>query len=260
MLRSTRSSVAVRNSQPCCLALPRLSKTDFSRKRPLILIPYTREMESSQTSIGFFVRPTTHDVMDEPTVYVDPSGDIKLLVQAGEDQKTFVVSSKALCLASPVWRAMLDSKSRFKEASPSTGEVFLEDDDSEALWILLNIAHFRFLEVPQSLEYDQLLRVSILCDKYDIVTLVRPWLPKWIRGLKHLSCCAGYEEWLFIAWVFGDTSTFERIAYGLVLEIKVPLCGSYLTASGSLPTENLPPGTLGQWRIEIYPFQRFFWS
>lgn len=203
-------------------------------------------MESSKASMVVFGRPTTQEVINEPTVYVDPSGDIRLLVKAGGTRKIFVVSSKAMCIASPVWRAMLGSKSQFKEASPSNGEVSLEDDDSGALSILLNIVHFRFLEVPRSLKYNQLLRVSILCDKYDIVTLVRPWLPTWIEDLKHLPCRAGYEGWLFIAWVFGDSSTFERIARGLVLEIKGPLFGSYLTATGSLPIANLPPGILGQ--------------
>ncbi len=178
----------------------------------------------------------TQDV-EEPTVRVDPFGDLRLLVQSGEKRRTFLVSSKVMCVASPVWRAMLDPKSHFKEASPGNGEVLFEDDDQEALSIVLNIAHMRFLEIPQSLKYHQLLQVSIICDKYDIVTLVRPWLPKWLEELEYLSECAGYEGWLFIAWVFGDASTFLPTALRMVLETMVCLF--------ELPKKDMPPRILG---------------
>lgn len=170
---------------------------------------------------------------------------MKLLVQAGETRKVFIVSSKVMCLASPVWRIMLDPRGHFTEANPSNGEISFEDDDHKALSILLDIAHMRFLKVPQSLKYEQLLEVSILCDKYDIVTLVRPWLPKWLEGLKDLPDRAGFEEWLFIAWVFGDSSTFMRVALRLVLEIKISSAGELTTAKGVVLGTNMPPGVVG---------------
>ena len=206
----------------------------------------TGKKDSSTTPILFFGQPKSAEDVDEPTTYVDSSGDLTLLVQAGGKRKTFVVSSKAMCLASPVWHAMFDPKSHFKEANLGNKEASLEDDDPEALLLLLNIAHLQFLKVPQSLTFDQLLKVSILCDKYDVVTLVRPWLLRWLDKLKHLSNSPGYEEWLFIAWVFGDASTFTSIALRLVLEIKDVLFGRYVTGTGVPLGKNLPPGILGQ--------------
>lgn len=176
-------------------------------------------MDFSQYPVATFGQSKTQQV-EVATVHVDPSGDIKLLAQDGEKKKTFVVSSKAMCLASPVWSAMLNPKSHFKEAKPDNGEISLKDDDQEALSILLDIAHLRFSKIPLSLTYELLVGVAVLCDKYDLVTLVRPWLPKWYEKLWDLRNGDGFEKWLFIAWTFGDAITFERNAVRLVLEIK----------------------------------------
>ena len=203
-------------------------------------------MKASEPSADLSVEPETEHEVDEPTIFIDSSGDLRLITKAGDRRKTFFVSSKAMCLASPVWRAMLDPKGHFIEARPSNKEILCEDDDEGALSILLDITHFRFLKVPESLNYGQLLQISILCDKYDIVTLARPWLSKWVADLEDLPDRAGHEEWLFIAWAFGDSSTFERIARRLVMEITVPDGVNPSIASGLLPRDNMPPGVVGQ--------------
>ena len=59
-------------------------------------------------------------------------------------------------------------------------ELHFEDDDGEALLLLLRIAHLQFAEVPVSLDFDKLLQVAILCDMYDCVGLVKPWLSTWL--------------------------------------------------------------------------------
>ena len=198
-----------------------------------------------------FGQPQIERDVEEPTEHVDPSGDLTLLVKVGNKRKSFIVSSKVMCLASPIWRAMLDPKGHFKEASPDNKEITFEDDDLEALQLLLDISHMRYLKIPTSLKYNGLLNLTILCDKYDTVTLVRPWLPKWLPGLKHLADHPGYEEWLFIAWVLGDAETFERIASRLVstIEIRDGLFGSesriYIDGR-TLSTQHMPPGIVGQ--------------
>ena len=182
--------------------------------------------------------------VEEATVHIDPSGDIKLLAQTGENKKTFVVSSKAMCLASPVWSAMLNPKSHFKEANPNNNAISLKDDDQEALSILLDIAHLRFSKIPLTVTYELLIGLAVLCDKYDLVTLVQPWLPKWYEKLWHLRNGDGFERWLFIAWTFGDATTFECNAVRLVLEITPGVFGHRI-ATRLLPRENMPPGIVG---------------
>ena len=59
-------------------------------------------------------------------------------------------------------------------------EVDFSDDNGEALLILLRIAHLRFHDTPTTLAYQTLLQVAVLCDQYQCINLVRPWLPQWL--------------------------------------------------------------------------------
>ena len=93
-------------------------------------------------------------------------------------KKNFHVSRAVMCLASPVWKAMLAPDRSFKEARPESSHgavVDFSDDDPEALHLLLNIAHLNFHELPESLKYEELLQVCVPCDKYDMIWLLRPW-------------------------------------------------------------------------------------
>ena len=201
---------------------------------------------------------------DGQTVHVAPSGDIRLLVdvpckhlkrkrtsskEPQETQtKTFVVSSTVMCLASPVWRAMFDPNGHFAEANQSHGhrEVEFDGDDVDALLILLYIAHLQFARLPRSLDFHGLVNLAVSCDKYDTVQLGRPWLSRWETPLKHFADATGYEEWLFVAWTFGDCKTYESIARALVLNSPSNSSGEILNRAGKLlGHNNMPPGTIG---------------
>ena len=117
------------------------------------------------------------DDIKHNTVHVDPSGNLTLLVGPADNRKTFVVSSTAMCLASPVWRAMLNPQGHFLEAHSSDHKVSFPEDNPESLLLLLHIVHLQFLKVPQNLEVKDLYEVAVLCDKYDAVTVVRPVSP-----------------------------------------------------------------------------------
>lgn len=162
----------------------------------------------------------TSDKSEESKVYLSPSGNLLVCVGEKKSTKSFVVSSYAMCLASPVWRAMLDPSGHFQEASKS--EVHFGDDDASSLLLILRIVHFQFPMVPQVISFDNLYNLSILCDKYDIVTLIRPWLLQWVLGAKKsVSEDSRKGQWLFIAWVFGETDMFERIIRNLALKCTV---------------------------------------
>ncbi|KAL8795387.1 MAG: hypothetical protein Q9195_002128 [Heterodermia aff. obscurata] len=150
-------------------------------------------------------------------IQIDAAGDITLLVKHGDEWVTFQVSSKAMSLASPVWRAMLDPNGPFRESRADNNEITFPDDYSKALLILLLAAHLRFQDVPQNLTFEQLLNVCILCDKYDCITLVRPWISKWLDRQRYPAGEKLYEEWLFIAWTTGDEATFESTGRNLIL-------------------------------------------
>ena len=182
----------------------------------------------------------------DSTILIDPAGDLKLLVKHHGQDRNFQVSSKAMSLASPVWRTMLDPSGPFREAKPDNGEIAFPEDDAEALLVLLLAAHLRYQEVPQTLKYEQLLNLCIVCDKYDCVGLLRPWISKWETALKPLADHPGHEEWLFIAWTTGDETAFKRLARRLVQESYTNQSKQCLTVSGKVLRENMPPGIVGQ--------------
>ena len=127
---------------------------------------------------------------DATTVYLVDDGDLKLHVNCSRErrkrlrgldlpvvyQKTFVVSSTVMRIASPVWRAMFDPQSPFMDTQRSLthGEMDLPEDDADALLYVLRIAHLQFRRIPETLDFIDLLNVAIICDKYDTVSIVRP--------------------------------------------------------------------------------------
>ncbi|KAL1643529.1 hypothetical protein SLS58_004889, partial [Diplodia intermedia] len=118
------------------------------------------------------------------TIFFDPQGDTRLLVKVDESDKVFVVCAKAMCLACDAWKCMLSPDGFFKEAQPAADgmrEVELPEDDGNALAILLNIAHLRFDEVPETLTFSELLALSVLTDKYGAAKLVKPRVKTWIE-------------------------------------------------------------------------------
>ena len=183
---------------------------------------------------------------DEFHIPLDPRGDVHLLISCGGKQKRVQASSKVMSLASPVWCTMLDPQGPFRESDPKNGDISFLDDDAESLLILLLAAHLRYPEIPEEVTYQLLLNICIVCDKYDSIEIVRPWLSKWRKPLDHLAEKNDHEEFLFITWVLGDRKTFERVCRKLVLESSTNDRNECLTASGKILLSNLPPAVVGQ--------------
>lgn len=144
--------------------------------------------------------------MTEPTV-VDPSGDLTVQVGENEHQKAFIVSSKAMCLASRVWSKMLEPTGRCEQK-----RVDLTNDDPDALLILLRISHLQFSDVPLHVTYTLLVHLAVLCDKYEKAQILFPWMPPWQADWKPYALKGGYENLFFVAWVFSDLEMYTAIA------------------------------------------------
>jgi hypothetical protein len=177
-----------------------------------------------------------------------PDPDLTLLVggELGPVHK-FKVSRSALCLASTVFCAMLRGK--FSEAKKV--EIELEEDDPDALLIVLRIAHWKLSEVRRSLSKAQLVNVATICDKYDMVTICRPFVPGWVQGWLGSRSCGDFEESLWVAWVFGYENDFDRIANSLLLNITTDSIGDIMHANVRLCEKTMPPDIVG--KFEHHP-------
>jgi hypothetical protein len=194
--------------------------------------------------------------MDEREfVSLNDSGDRKLIVGQKEDgQRIYKVSSVAMSMASPVWKAMFNPTSGFLESNPDVPVEFPEDDP-DALLILLRIAHLQFHEIPKAISFKWLTELAILCDKYDSVRLLQPFIEQWISPWTLLCLEPGYEAWLFIAWSFGCEQIFNLLAASLVLSIELDGEGRILNSGNELLVDHMPPGSIGKSTLYYEPFK-----
>lgn len=206
----------------------------------------------------------------------EPS-DIRLKVNYKGEPVTAHVSSSAMSFASPVWKKFIfppwkpiaaQNPTTTYDSTPAAKkiivlhymkknktvlpveEVDFSDDNGEALLILLRIAHLQFHDTPATLPYQTLLQVAVLCDQYQCINLVRPWLSQWVADEETSSKKFGQENWIFIAWVFGRERVYEALARDLVLHLK-PIDNSVYRTSYPLThmqeiNDPMPPGTIGK--------------
>ena len=181
---------------------------------------------------------------NDESIFIFDSGDLHLLVTYSNDQYYFVVSSHAMSLASPVWKKFLHppfSTLPSKEESESHlpyKKLDFKEDDAEALFTLLRTAHLQFSKVPATLTFESILNIAVLCDKYDCVGLVKPWLNSWLANESTQYKEPGHEEWLFVAWVFGRENIFKAFAAKLVCEVRT-------NSKEDFPTP-MPPDIIGK--------------
>ncbi|KAF2495659.1 hypothetical protein BU16DRAFT_527437 [Lophium mytilinum] len=170
------------------------------------------------------------------SIILDDDGDVTLIV--GNLSTKIRVSSQVLRLASPVWKAMFSD--RFAESQAS--EVEFPDDDEEALLVVLRVAHLHFLQLPPAtpMPFHRLLDLAVICDKYDTVKIVRPFITAWSQNLEELSLQNGYEESLFIAWTFGYHSIYKSLASRLVLSAIIGPDGECLNSGGDFLGPTMP--------------------
>ena len=193
--------------------------------------------------------PTTFSdqfkLLDQRTLYADPSGDVELVAIHGDDSRTFCVSSHAMRRASPAWRAMLDPANGFKEASLKE-PVKLHDDDFEALFILLLASHLEFSDVPAKVDFNTLFEICVVVDKYDCIGVLSPWLPRWVSELATKSHMSEHgPEWSFIAWVTGHEEIFKCTTDRILFSCKTNDTGQCINGSGDILDHVLPPGVPG---------------
>ena len=93
--------------------------------------------------------PRLAQLLPEGTVYLNPNGDVDIIVGPEDESTTFRVSSSIMRLASPVWRQMLSGK--YKEGNES---INFPEDDPGAFFVVLLASHLKFTMVPGQVEFD----------------------------------------------------------------------------------------------------------
>lgn len=196
---------------------------------------------------------------DAACVSLYSNADRMVAVGEREDgRRLYKVSSLAMSMASPIWKAMFDPTSGFRESSPDAMVEFPEDDP-DIMLIVLRIIHFKFDDLPESISFDWLVELAVFCDKYDTVTIIRPFIANWTAPWTEFCLESGYEHWLSVAWTFGCQEIFSTVAASLVLSTGSDNDdGDHNTIKGSkywVHSENMPPDIVGKFLIPCYKFQ-----
>jgi hypothetical protein len=206
------------------------------------------EEEENDESQGDVAIPPESNSVDEEKMMdsmPDESQDLVLYASRKEDLSSqgkasdtlvhMLVSSKYMMLASPVFKAMLQTRT-FEEGRKLSAagkvEVPLPEDNPTAFEIVLNIIHGRNKHVPRVLSLELLTSVSLLVDKYQMAEAVECFSDTWIGALiedlpQAYSSKTDSDNvllWLQVSWVFENDEVFTKMT-GL-LERG---CDAYLT-------------------------------
>lgn len=132
------------------------------------------------------IKQSADDTLDiEKLDYV---GNVVLIVE-GESPNTarFLVSSKVLGLASPVFAALFSQN--FSEGGRiiegNCPEITLREDDPAAMRKILRILHYK--DPGDEVDAKMLAALAIHCDKYTCIGALRPWINNWFTSIGSLK-------------------------------------------------------------------------
>lgn len=175
--------------------------------------------------------------------------DLTLVV--GQQKERILVSRDVVVDICKPWEAML---TRFIEASKS--EVELPDDDPTAVTIVCTIAHLKFHDLPLTLTINELSGLATLCDKYDTIAMVGPFIhdcvTPWFFGaankLEDKYLDDGNEKFVWIGWVFGYVSEFCTLTDALRRRVSVNEKGQCVYNGGLVVLDDIqmPPDIVGE--------------
>ena len=194
-----------------------------------------------------------------PNPFEFPLGDARVLITYKNTEVAVIVSSHALSLCSAVWKNFLYppwSEPQIEQKEPNSPQsarpkIDCREDNAEALLLLFNIAHIKFSEVPLTLSTSLLYEIAILCDQYDCVEMVAPWLSGWIKDEDQECCGKESAKWMLISWVFGRKRSLRKSASCTLRDLKIDGKGQPFLAGGQELPRMLPHGGLGMYILLI---------
>lgn len=202
--------------------------------------PDLRASIDNQTEPPDLIRAST-DTQIEPalqTHVICLYGDLLLRLETPTAHTTYRVSTHLLCSASPVFRDCIpsfgsgwgsDSSLReITQPDPDGAEYELDINYEAALRVnpavicaMLYAIHGRLGELPETVTYEFLHDLAELCHHYQCAEALAPWVEIWMKSpeLEKLVLLPGYEEWLYIACIFGLQEAFGRVTQRLAKNV-----------------------------------------
>ncbi|CZS92494.1 uncharacterized protein RAG0_03095 [Rhynchosporium agropyri] len=155
---------------------------------------------------------------------ITTDGDTVFVI--GPDEARLCVHSYILQTASTVFRAMLGplySEGQRSGLIGSKKEIWLPEDDAEAMRTMCAVIHHRNDVVPEEMSSSKILRLSIVADKYICTIALKHATSHW---LDHHNVASLKErmELMTAAYLLDHAQAFSAITYTMIMEHA----GSYL--------------------------------
>ena len=132
---------------------------------------------------------------------------------------------------------------------PAVTEIDFSEDDGEALLVLLRIVHLQLNEIPNTIDLMTFYNIAVLCEQYDCLHIISPWVKKWSEELESADVtgvdCVPSRK-IYIYWVIGNIPAFQKLAASLVK------CCKLATHPGSISWQILPEGLYGVYFYFLY--------
>ncbi|KAK2054315.1 hypothetical protein LY76DRAFT_619329 [Colletotrichum caudatum] len=154
----------------------------------------------------------------ESAIRLDVDGDLRLCVGAARvsQPSTYLVCSKSLSRSSSVMKRIIFgglTEYSSLQSDQNHRVIHLPDDQPVLMRLMLEIMHSDFRHVPRKMEPQTLCALVVVMDKYDVLSLARPWVQDWLASVRGSG---DHASLLPIAWALGDMELFSTTASRLI--------------------------------------------
>jgi hypothetical protein len=124
-------------------------------------------------------------------VLLDKDGDAILAIDDPNSLGTikFLISTKVLCLVSPVFAPMFGPDFEEGQTIRQGGLILvrLGDDNASAMKAILKALHYHCTGEFDPVDAEELASIAVHCDKYNCRAALRPWIFCWFNNLERLT-------------------------------------------------------------------------
>ncbi|KAK3299849.1 uncharacterized protein B0H64DRAFT_428024 [Chaetomium fimeti] len=171
------------------------------------------EQPSPENGAEIVQPKTEEDAVTNPIESFDDHGNLTLIVGKANAQVNFRVCSYSLRRVSARWHDLLYGPS----SDPKDREglhgwvVRLPEDDPEAMRIVLRVVHGDLSNMPVILSQDALSHLTALCERHNMVGLLKPFWGGWVDKLPEPTLDPTIFQHLGIAKKLGHLQRYMNI-------------------------------------------------
>ncbi|CAN8102006.1 unnamed protein product [Discula destructiva] len=216
----------VMSSSPKSLVVGDAAKEISSEDLPTP--PQTPGQSSANDAAAETNEPPSEETVPEaelPSVkkvsyHEDADLDVSVQEADGVDA-IYSVRASALQNASLAWKQSMTSE---------TPAFDLTSDPAPGLDVIFSIAHYKFEDVPQEVDGNQIHDIVFVAEKYQTLHLLLPFLKGWLASLAGPSENA--EKALVTGWILGQAEWFSQAVSQVANSASVSTDGTLLDAEG----------------------------